>query len=234
MLKVDNIYVSYGNFQALHGVSLEVSEGEIVALLGSNGAGKTTTIKAISGQEPVTSGAITFNGQDITKMRIYERVAQGIVQVPEGRRLFPHLTVEENLFAGSYNKAARAKRKENLAKCYEMFPKLYERKGQEACTLSGGEQQMCAIARGLMQEPKILILDEPSLGLAPIIVEQIFLSLQNINKQGMTLLLVEQNVAFSLDVADRAYVIETGENVIEGNGKELAANEELKKAYLGI
>jgi len=234
LLKVDNIVVSYGEFQALHGVSLEVEEGTITALLGSNGAGKTTTIKTISGQLIPKSGSLSFNGEDITNMPIYERVGKGIVQVPEGRRLFPYMSVEENLLCGSYLPKARKVRAQNLERCYEILPKLKERRKQLAGSLSGGEQQMCAIARGIMATPKLLVMDEPSLGLAPIIVESIFDTINKLKAEGMTILLVEQNVASSLTIADRAYVIETGENVMHGTGEELKNNEELQKAYLGI
>lgn len=234
LLKVDNIVVSYGEFQALHGVSLEVEEGTITALLGSNGAGKTTTIKTISGQLIPKSGSLSFNGEDITHMPIYERVAKGIVQVPEGRKLFPYMSVEENLLCGSYLPKARKLRAENLERCYEILPKLKERRKQLAGSLSGGEQQMCAIARGIMATPKLLVMDEPSLGLAPIIVESIFDTINKLKSEGITILLVEQNVASSLTIADRAFVIETGENVLNGSGEELKNNEELQKAYLGI
>ena len=234
LLKVDNIVVSYGEFQALHGVSLEVEEGTITALLGSNGAGKTTTIKTISGQLIPKSGSLSFNGEDITHMPIYERVAKGIVQVPEGRKLFPYMSVEENLLCGSYLPKARKLRAENLERCYEILPKLKERRKQLAGSLSGGEQQMCAIARGIMATPKLLVMDEPSLGLAPIIVESIFDTINKLKAEGITILLVEQNVASSLTIADKAYVIETGENVLNGTGEELKNNEDLQKAYLGI
>lgn len=234
LLDVNNISVSYGSFKALHGVSLQVNEGEIVALLGSNGAGKTTTIKTISGQLIQTGGDIIFNGENIKDLPIYERVERGIVQVPEGRRLFPWMSVHDNLLAGSYAKSARPFRDETLEMCYQTFPKLAERRKQMAGSLSGGEQQMVAIARGLMQKPKIMMLDEPSLGLAPIVVEEIFEVLQTINKQGVTILLVEQNVGFSLAVADRIYVIETGENIMSGTGEEMRHNEDLKKAYLSV
>ena len=234
LLKVDNIVVSYGEFQALHGISLEVEPGTITALLGSNGAGKTTTIKTISGQLIPKSGALYFNDEDITHMPIHERVAKGIVQVPEGRKLFPYMSVEENLLAGSYLPGARKVRAQNLERCYEILPKLKERRKQLAGSLSGGEQQMCAIARGIMATPKLLVMDEPSLGLAPIIVESIFDTINKLKSEGMTILLVEQNVASSLTIADRAYVIETGENVMNGTGEELKNNEDLQKAYLGI
>lgn len=234
LLKVDNIHVSYGSFQALHGISLEVNEGEIVALLGSNGAGKSTTIKTISGQLSPTKGDIFFNGTNITKMPIHKRVEAGIVQVPEGRRVFPYMTIEDNIIAGSYIKSTRQNRKENLEYVYSVFPKMYERRKQLAGSLSGGEQQMLAIGRGIMTQPKILIMDEPSLGLAPIIVDEVFSTIQKLNDEGITILLVEQNVASSLEIADRVFVIETGENVMSGTGEEMKHNDELQKAYLGI
>lgn len=234
MLKINNIYVNYGYFEALRGISLEVNAGEIIALLGNNGAGKTTTINTISGMIHQLSGDIQFNDEDISDMPVYERVKKGIIQVPEGRKLFPYLSVYENLLVGSYLPELRTKRKENLDFCFTLFPKLYERRSQLANSLSGGEQQMCAIARGLMQSPKILILDEPSLGLAPVIVNSIFEVLVNINKQGMTILLVEQNVQSSLEIADRAYIIEIGQNVINGTSSDLLDNEDLKRAYFGI
>jgi len=234
MLKINDIYVNYGHSEALRGVSLEVNEGEIVALLGNNGAGKTTTINTVSGTTNLVKGGIEFMGQDISRMPAHERVKQGIVQVPEGRKLFPFLSVMDNLLVGSYLPEARKHRKENLDLCFTMFPKLYERRSQMASSMSGGEQQMCAIARGLMQCPKILMLDEPSLGLAPIVVDGIFESLVEINKSGMTILLVEQNVSSSLEIADRAYVIEIGQNVMSGTSEQLLADEQLRNAYLGM
>jgi len=234
MLKINDLCVNYGNFSALRDINLEVNKGEIVALLGSNGAGKSTTLKTISGQLIQTSGSIQFKGEEISKMPIYERVEKGIVQVPEGRRLFPYLTIEENLICGSFLKDNRKNRKENMERCYEIFPKLYERRKQQAGTLSGGEQQMVAIARGLMSNPKLLMMDEPSLGLAPIIVESIFETILTISKQGTTILLVEQNVSFSLEVANRIFVLETGENVMSGTGEEMRNNSDLQKTYLGI
>lgn len=234
MLEINDIHVNYGYSEALRGISMTVNEGEIVALLGNNGAGKTTTVNTVSGITNLVSGNIRFMGEDISKLPAYERVKRGIVQVPEGRKLFPVLTVYENLLIGSYLPELRKKRKENLELCFDTFPKLYERRNQMASSLSGGEQQMCAIARALMESPKILMLDEPSLGLAPVVVDSIFETLDKINKDGMTILLVEQNVQSSLEIADRAYIIEIGKNVIDGNSKELLANEELKKAYLGI
>ncbi len=234
MLTIDKIHVNYGSFQALDGVSLQVNEGEIVALLGSNGAGKTTTINTASGLLHPLAGTVTFNGEDLSKYKLHEISSLGLVQVPEGRKLFPDMTIHENLLVGSYAKVARAKRAENLDMCYEMFPKLKERQKQLAGSLSGGERQMVAIARALMQCPKLLMLDEPSLGLAPVVVEQVFEIIQSINKMGTTILLVEQNVQASLEIADRAYVIETGKNVMEGSAKELLANDDLKAAYLGM
>lgn len=234
LLEVNSIKVNYGHFQAIDDVSLNISEGEIVALLGSNGAGKTTTINSISGLVKLSEGSISFNGKDITNLPVYERVNQGLVQVPEGRKLFPFMSVMDNLMIGSYPKRAKEKKNENLEMCLELFPKLAERKNQQAGSLSGGEQQMCAIARALMETPKLLMLDEPSLGLAPVIVDQIFDTLIKIRNMGMTLLLVEQNVLSSLEIADRAYVIETGHNVMEGDSSSLMDNADLKKAYLGI
>lgn len=234
LLKVDSIYVSYGSFQALHGVSLEVEEGQIVALLGSNGAGKSTTIKTISGQLTPTQGDIQFKGESIVNTPIHKRVEMGIIQVPEGRRVFPYMTIEDNMVAGSYNKMARKLRKEKLDYVYSIFPKMYDRRKQLAGSLSGGEQQMLAIGRGIMANPKILVMDEPSLGLAPIIVDEVFNTIQKLNKDGITILLVEQNVASSLEIADKVFVIETGENVMSGTGAEMKGNEDLQKAYLGI
>lgn len=234
MLKVQNIRVNYGDFQALTDVSLAVKQGEVVALLGSNGAGKTTTINTISGITSLKGGSIELDGQDITHLPAFERVAHGLIQVPEGRKLFPEMSVLENLIIGSYTKNARTKRKENLDMVMELFPKLRERRNQMAGSLSGGEQQMVAIARGLMACPKILMMDEPSLGLAPVIVDQIFEIIQTINKAGTTVLLVEQNAAASLEIANRAYVIETGITVMGGDAHEMSKDENLKKSYLGL
>ncbi len=234
MLKLENIHVNYGQFEVLRGISLEIKEGEIVALLGSNGAGKTTTINAIMGMHPLKDGDILFKGSSIRDLPTHERVQKGVIACPEGRRLFPYMSVYDNLLVGSYSPHARAKRQENLDLCFSLFPKLYERKNQLTRTMSGGEQQMCAIARALMADPDILMLDEPSLGLAPVIVQKIFETLQEINQRGMTILLVEQNVMASLDIASRGYIIETGQNVISGTSSELLASEDVKKAYLGI
>lgn len=234
MLSIENICVNYGEFQALHSVSLTINEGEIVALLGGNGAGKSTCINTISGLSDLRSGDIFYQGSNIKQVPAHKRVSLGIVQVPEGRKLFPALTVEENLIVGSYIPQARKVRTETLQMCYDIFPKLYERKAQLAGSLSGGEQQMCAIARALMSQPKLLMLDEPSLGLAPVVVDMIFDTIVNINKQGVTILLVEQNVLSALEIASRGYVIEVGFNVLDGANDDLLRNEDLKKAYLGI
>ena len=234
MLNIDKIHVNYGSFQALDGVSLNVEKGEIVALLGSNGAGKTTTINTASGLLRPLAGTVTFKGEDLSRYKLHEISSLGLVQVPEGRKLFPNMSVHENLLVGSYAKVTRAKRQDNLDMCYELFPKLKERARQMAGSLSGGERQMVAIARALMQCPELLMLDEPSLGLAPVVVEQVFDIIVRINKMGTTILLVEQNVQASLEIADRAYVIETGKNVMEGTAAELLANDDLKAAYLGM
>jgi branched-chain amino acid transport system ATP-binding protein len=234
MLEITDLVVSYGSFQALHGINMKVEQGEIVALLGSNGAGKSTTINTVSGLLTPVSGKIVFDGEDLAKYKLHEISALGLVQVPEGRKLFPGMTIYDNLLVGSYEKKARVKRAENLERCFAMFPKLKERRNQLAGSLSGGERQMVAIGRALMQCPRLLMLDEPSLGLAPVVVEQVFESIVKINKMGTTILLVEQNVQSSLDIASRAYVIETGQNVMDGPAKELMGNDDLRKAYLGL
>lgn len=234
MLKIKDLDVNYGNFEALRKINLEVNDGEIVALLGSNGAGKTTLINTVSGINTPRSGSIEFNGEDLLKHPAYERVSLGVIQVPEGRKLFPYMSVYENLMMGSFLPANRAKRAENLEMCYEIFPKLKERSTQLAESLSGGEQQMCAISRALMSNPKILMLDEPSLGLAPVVVDLVFDAIVRIAKNGMTVLLVEQNALATLDIADRGYVIEVGQNVLDGKAEDLKNNEDMKRAYLGI
>lgn len=234
MLTIDNIQVNYGSFCALDGISLHVEKGEIVALLGSNGAGKTTTINTASGLLRPKSGRIIFCGEDLSKYKLHEVSRLGLVQVPEGRKLFPSMTIEENLFVGSCAPNVKGKRKENLEMCYEMFPKIFDRRHQAAGSLSGGERQMVAIARALMQCPKLLMLDEPSLGLAPVVVEQVFQTIKTINEQGTTILLVEQNVQASLELADRAYVIENGKNVMEGAAADLLEDNNLRVAYLGM
>ena len=234
MLEVKNLALAYGDVQVLWDISFSVNAGEIVVLLGANGAGKTTTIKAISGLLPIKSGSIIFEGKAIHNLSTKEIVDLGIIQVPEGRKLFPDMTVEENLIAGSLSRRAKPKRKENLEKCYTIFPKLYERRKQMAGTLSGGEQQMCAIARGIMAEPIVLMLDEPSLGLAPIIVQDIFNIIKEINESGTSILLVEQNVKQSLNIGHTAYIIENGKIVHHGKCKDLTNDEAIKQAYLGI
>lgn len=234
MLKLENIHVNYGQFEVLRGISLEIKQGEIVALLGGNGAGKTTTINTIMNLNQLREGDILFKGESIRDLPTHERVQKGIVVCPEGRKLFPHMSVYDNLLVGAYSPHARQKREENIDRCFRLFPKLYERRNQLARTMSGGEQQMCAIGRALMANPEILMLDEPSLGLAPVIVQKIFETLIEINKDGMTILLVEQNVMSSLEIASRGYIIETGENVISGSADELIHSEDVRKAYLGI
>lgn len=235
MLKVDNLQVYYGYVNALRGISFEVNEGEIVTLIGSNGAGKSTTLMSVSGMVPKTGGSIIFKGRDITKMPANKIVHLGIAHVPEGRKIFPGLTVQENLMAGTLgNKNLTKERKaELLEEVYTLFPKLKERRPQAGGSLSGGEQQMLAIARGLMMDPELLMLDEPSLGLAPIIVEEIFELLQGVHERGKTILLIEQNAAMALSIADRGYVIETGSIALSGKGKDLLYNEEVRKVYLG-
>lgn len=234
MLRLDNVHVDYGHFHALQGISFEIREGEIVALLGSNGAGKTTTINTISGLNTPVAGEIIYKGQVINNMRPNDRVQMGIVQVPEGRKLFPYMTVMDNLLVGSFNKAARPYRKESLEMCFALFPKLYERKNQFAGTLSGGEQQMVAVSRAIMSHPEIIMFDEPSLGLAPVVVEDVFENILRLHEMGRTILLVEQNVMLSLEIADRAYVIENGQNVKQGKAADLLKDESIRQAYLGI
>lgn len=234
MLKIKDLHVNYGEFEALRGINLEIQEGEIVTLLGSNGAGKSTTINTVSGLNKVTKGAIEFKGQNIVNMEPSKVVELGLIQVPEGRKLFPSMTIHDNLLIGSYLKHTHAKRAETLDWCFDLFPILKERRNQLAGSLSGGEQQMCAISRALMSQPKLLMLDEPSLGLAPIIVERIFEVLKTINKNGTTILLVEQNALASLEIANRGYVIETGYNVFSGNSENLINDPKLRESYLGI
>ncbi|WP_019119627.1 ABC transporter ATP-binding protein [Brevibacillus massiliensis] len=234
MLDIQNIDVYYGDVQVLHQVSLTVKKGEIVALLGSNGAGKTTALKAISGLLRPKNGTVNVHHQDIRHVRPSSIICMGVAHVPEGRHLFPQMTVEENLLMGAFAKKSWGQRKERLPYIYGMFPRLAERKKQEAGTLSGGEQQMVAIGRALMSRPEVLMLDEPSLGLAPKIVESIFELLQDLNRQGITILLVEQNAHLALEISHRGYVMETGKIVLQGSGEELKNNDYIKKAYLGI
>jgi branched-chain amino acid transport system ATP-binding protein len=234
LLDLDNIDVFYGEIQVLRQVSLAIKEGEIVSLLGSNGAGKTTTVNSISGILPVTAGVIKFMGEDISSMAPHVRVEKGLIQIPEGRRIFPTLSVKENLEMGSFLKRPKASRRESMDRVMTLFPILRERTKQAAGTLSGGEQQMLAIARGLMSKPKLLILDEPSLGLAPLLVEEIFNVVQHIRSEGVTLLLVEQNVPQALSISNRAYVLEEGRVALAGTGKDLLQNSHIKKLYLGL
>ena len=220
--------------QVLKEVSLQVREREIVSLIGANSAGKSSMLNAISGLVLISGGEILFEGKRIDSLPSHEIIENGIIQVPEGRRIFPFMTVKENLEMGSYNRRAREKSRESLQRVYELFPHLAERKDQLGESMSGGEQQMLAIGRGLMAGPKILMLDEPSLGLAPIVVEMIFHVLQEVNRRAVTILLVEQNVKESLDISSRGYVLENGQVVLEGAGKDLLENSYLKKAYLGL
>ncbi|MBI5252335.1 MAG: ABC transporter ATP-binding protein [Desulfomonile tiedjei] len=234
MLKVEHLDVFYGDLQILWDVSFEVKEGEIVVLLGANGAGKSTTLKAVSSLLKLANGSIEFQGSRLDQVRSHKVIEFGVAHVPEGRRLFPEMTVEENLIIGSLTPEAKAKRKETMKRIYELFPRLDERKRQNAGTLSGGEQQMLAIGRGMMSLPKLLMLDEPSLGLAPILVMDIFRIVQMINKEGVTILLVEQNVKHTLTMCDRAYVLENGRITLSGTGNEFLNNDHIKEAYLGI
>jgi len=233
LLTVNNIDVHYGSLQVLWDVSIEVNSGEIVAIAGANGAGKSTLLKTISGVMHPSRGSIEFSGTNITDMHAYDIVGLGISQVPEGRQLFPDMSVEQNLVIGSYNRTARDKKEENLARVYELFPVLEERKKQLAKTLSGGEQQMVAIGRGLMANPRLMIIDEMSLGLSPLIVSDLFRVLHEIRERGITILLVEQNVWQSLHEANRAYVIEAGHIVLSGNALELMEEDEIRDAYFG-
>ncbi|MDD2582645.1 MAG: ABC transporter ATP-binding protein [Desulfuromonadaceae bacterium] len=234
MLSIDKLNFSYGDLKVLWDIELEVHEGEIVSVVGANGAGKSTTLKNISRLVKPSSGSITFNGEKINDLESHQVVERGIVQVPEGRKIFPDMTVLENLRMGSYIKNAKKDREANVERVFSMFPRLKEREKQLGGTMSGGEQQMLAIGRGLMTNPKLLLLDEPSLGLSPLFVKIIFEIIQEINKQGVTILLVEQNVFQSLKIADRGYVLETGRVVLSGSGSDLLSNDHIKKAFLGM
>jgi branched-chain amino acid transport system ATP-binding protein len=236
ILELENVHTYYGSIQALKGISIEVKQGEIVTLIGANGAGKSTTLRSINGLNSPRRGSIRFQGKDITHSSAHDIVKRGISQSPEGRRLFPRMSVLENLQMGTFQRADRADRKavgEDLDRVYELFPRLAERKSQKAGTLSGGEQQMVAIGRALMARPKLLLLDEPSMGLAPIFVERIFEIIREINAQGTPILLVEQNALMALDVAQRGYVLETGNIALADEAKKLRENEEVRKTYLG-
>jgi len=234
MLKIENLNSAYGDLQVLWDVSLEVKQGEIVTVVGANGAGKSTTLRNVSGLLKPRSGRIVFEGQEINKIPSHKVVELGLIQVPEARRIFPEMTVVENLRMGSFVKSVRADRERNMERVFSLFPRLAERKTQLGGTMSGGEQQMLAIGRGLMANPKVLLLDEPSLGLSPLLVKNIFGIIQEINRQGTTVLLVEQNVYQSLKISHRAYVMETGRVVLSGTGAELLADPHVKKAFLGM
>jgi branched-chain amino acid transport system ATP-binding protein len=234
MLTIDKLNFSYGDLKVLWDIDLMVNEGEIVTVVGANGAGKSTTLKNISHLVRPVSGTITFNGENLSDLESHQVVERGIVQVPEGRKIFPEMSVLENLRMGSYIQSARKDREANVERVFGMFPRLREREKQLGGTMSGGEQQMLAIARGLMGNPKLLLMDEPSLGLSPLFVKIIFEIIQEINRQGVTILLVEQNVFQSLKIAHRAYVLETGRVVLSGTGNELLNDDHVKKAFLGM
>ncbi|HEV7974016.1 ABC transporter ATP-binding protein [Amycolatopsis sp.] len=234
LLELSDVSVHYGRIQAVSGLTISVEEGEIVTLIGANGAGKSTTMRAISGIRPISNGSIKFAGEDISKLRADLRVVRGISQAPEGRGIFPGMTVMENLDMGAYARKDRGSLKPDLDRVFELFPRLAERKSQFGGTMSGGEQQMLAIGRALMAKPKLLLLDEPSMGLAPQFIQQIFRIITEINKQGTTVLLVEQNAQQALSRAHRAYVLETGRITKSGTGAELLADNSIKEAYLGV
>ncbi len=233
MLKIDNLHVSYGGIRALRGISLEVPDGKIVTLIGANGAGKSTTLQAISGLVRAADGTINYDGQNLTNYSTDRIISAGIALVPEGRRVFPDLTVLENLRIGAYLRSDRDGIEKDIEWVYTLFPRLQERSWQLAGTLSGGEQQMLAVGRALMSRPKLMMMDEPSLGLAPIIVQDIFKIIREINRQGVTILLIEQNANMALKIADYAYVLETGSITMEGPGQVLLKDERIRKAYLG-
>ncbi len=233
MLKINDLHVHYGGIQALRGISLEVPDGKIVTLIGANGAGKSTTLRTITGLVKASSGSVEWNGQELLGKSIDKIVSSGIAMSPEGRRVFPDLTVLENLKIGAYLRKDKAEIAKDIQWVYSLFPRLEERSWQLAGTLSGGEQQMLAVGRALMSRPKLLLLDEPSLGLAPLVVQDIFAIIREINRQGVTVLLIEQNANMALKIADLAYVLETGRITLSGSGAELLANEKVKEAYLG-
>ena len=236
LLEISDMTVAYGRIEALHGISLHVDSGELVTLIGANGAGKTTTMRAVSGIRPLSAGTVIFDGQDITKMKAHLRVQAGVVQAPEGRGVFPGMTVQENLDMGHYCRKfeTKAAYRETLDRVYFLFPRLAERRTQVGGTMSGGEQQMVAIGRALMARPQLLMLDEPSMGLAPMIIQQIFRIISEINAQGTTVLMVEQNAQQALSRSDRAYILETGQVVKTASGKELLDDPSIKAAYLGV
>jgi branched-chain amino acid transport system ATP-binding protein len=234
MLKIDHLNAGYGDMQVLFDITMNVEEGEIVSLVGSNGAGKTTLLRILSGFQPIMGGSITFQGADLMQVKTYHRSELGIAHIPQGRGILGTLTVKENLIMGAYPKKFHATVNEEIEKAYKMFPKLCQRQNQLAGSLSGGEQQMLAIARSLMTHPKLLMLDEPSLGLAPIVVEEMFDIINTVSWEGMSILIVEQNLVQALSIAKRAYVLETGRIVMEGASQELLDNPEIQKAYLGV
>jgi branched-chain amino acid transport system ATP-binding protein len=234
VLQIKGVHTFYGAIEALKGVSVDVHEGEIVTLIGANGAGKSTTLKTVSGLLTPKSGEIIFRGEKISGMKVHDVAKRRVVQVPEGRRIFPRMTVEENLGMGAFLRTKDPSGvKASMEQVYELFPRLLERRAQKGGTLSGGEQQMLAMGRGIMADPSLLMLDEPSMGLAPVVVETIFETIQELNAKGITILLVEQNAAMALTVANRGYVLETGRVVLEGPGKELLHNDQVRKTYLG-
>ena len=233
MLEVKNLHVSYGMIDAVKGIDFQVNDGEIVSLIGANGAGKTTTMHTLSGLLKAKEGTILLDGKDLTKVKANKIVGMGLVQVPEGRRVFTQMSVEENLQLGAYLRHDKSEIAKDFRHVYELFPRLEERKKQLAGTLSGGEQQMLAMSRALMSKPKVLLMDEPSMGLSPLLVKEIFAIIKDINKAGTTIFVVEQNAKMALEIADHAYVMETGKIVLSGTGKELAASSEVQKAYLG-
>jgi len=234
MLEADNVHAYYGNIHALKGISIQVEEGEIVSLIGGNGAGKTTTLRGISGLLPPRDGTIKFNGEDLSSYKAHELVSKGIAMVPEGRGVFSKLTVLENLEMGAYHRSDKKGIADDMQEMYRLFPRLEERRNQVSGTLSGGEQQMLATARALMSRPKLLLMDEPSMGLAPVLVEAIFSTCESINLAGTTILLVEQNAHMALQIANRGYVLQTGEIVLHDSAANLRQNEMVQKAYLGI
>ena len=233
LLEIKDLCVNYGVIRALKGITFEVNEGEIVTLIGANGAGKTTTMQSIVGLIPTTSGSVIYNGVDVTKTPCHKLIGLGMAQVPEGRRIFSELSVYENLLMGAFSRKSKVEFKSSLEKVYSLFPRLKERRNQVAGTLSGGEQQMLAMGRALMSNPTLLMLDEPSMGLSPLLVDQVFDIIKECHNIGITILLVEQNAKKALAIADRAYVLETGSITMSGTGKELSESEEIKKAYLG-
>jgi branched-chain amino acid transport system ATP-binding protein len=234
VLEIEKLESGYGEVQVLWGVSLQVQPGRLTTLVGANGAGKTTTLRTIMGSVRPRGGRVLFRGQDVTKLSPHKKAASGLVLVPEGRQLFPDMSAEENLEMGAYSSRARARKKENLVRVYDLFPRLKERRKQKSSTLSGGEQQMLATGRGLMQEPAVLMIDELSLGLAPVLAQQLFLTLKTLRDQGLTIILVEQNVHLALALSDYTYVLAEGRVTIQGESRQVASMDEVRRAYLGL